>query len=102
MPFHTTRVDGEVRILVSGRFDFVTHQDFRASYHPWPEGVRAVTVDLSQADYLDSSALGMLLVLRKVATVQGADVELVGASATVLRILEIANFDRLFRIPAVG
>ena len=54
--------DGQrLTISIRGRFDFAKHQEFRKSYED--RELSAVVVDLKDATYLDSSALGMLLLL---------------------------------------
>ncbi|WP_306605971.1 STAS domain-containing protein [Azonexus sp.] len=89
-----------VTISLVGRFDFNTHRDFRAAYEPLisDDSCRALTVDFSGVDYLDSSALGMLLMLRDKMGGCGKDVVLSGVQGNVKQVLEIANFSKLFRI----
>ena len=95
---HTSDDGKEVRIRVKGRFDFEQHQDFRAAYRDTAgTGVRYI-VDLSQTEYMDSSALGMLLLLREHAGGEFSDVTISGTSEGVRKVLDIANFGRLFRI----
>jgi len=91
---------GVATIALVGRFDFNTHRDFRAAYEPLiaDAGCQAVTVDFSGVDYLDSSALGMLLMLRDKMGGCGKDVVLSGVQGNVRQVLEIANFSKLFRI----
>lgn len=95
-----TKEGNKAVIKLSGRFDFNTHRDFRAAY----EGlvgdatIREVTVDFSGVDYLDSSALGMLLMLRDKVTGAGKDVVLGNVRGNVKQVLDIANFGKLFRI----
>ncbi len=84
-------------ISVSGRFDFSAHKEFRDSYEG-TEDTRAYTVDLREASYLDSSALGMLLLLRDHAGGDNGSVEIVNCSPDVRKILTISNFDQLFTI----
>ncbi len=85
-----------LHIKIAGRFDFGAHKQFREVTDLITAEINKIEVDLSAADYLDSSALGMLLLLRdKVAGGQNR-VELKGARADVKRILEIANFHKLF------
>lgn len=55
-------------------------------------------MDLGQARYMDSAALGMLLLLREHATAQDAAVAIHGANADLKRILTIARFEQLFEI----
>ena len=88
-----------VRIGISGRFDFSTHREFRATYADDAPGSQPYIVDLSATEYMDSSALGMLLLLRQHAGDDPSRVTLIGAGGVVRRVLEIANFGRLFRIP---
>ena len=54
----------ELTIKVNGRFDFSSHQEFRDAYEKVASSVDTYNVDLSGTSYLDSSALGMLLLLR--------------------------------------
>lgn len=90
--------DGVLTIRLSGRFDFSVHEKFRASYDQPHLRPRSVVVDLSRADYLDSAALGMLLILRQHAAGFGGGIVLRAPGTDVARILEIANFGTLFEI----
>lgn len=87
----------EVVIKVSGRFDFSCHQDFVKGYKAYPPGSKGYIVDLSHAEFMDSSAMGMLLQLREYGD-KKAGVSLVNGSESVKDILRIANFDKLFTI----
>lgn len=49
-------------------------------------------------DYLDSSALGMLLMLRDKLGGANKEVALVGVRGNVKQVLDIANFAKLFQI----
>ena len=55
-------------------------------------------MDLKEATYLDSSALGMLLLLRDHAGGDNSDVRVVNSSTDVRKVLAISNFDKLFDI----
>ena len=83
-----------VTIVVTGRFDFAVGEEFRRAYSSHPPASSFV-VDLARAEYLDSSALGMLLLLRRYAGDRPDSVRIVNASPDVRRILEIAKFERL-------
>jgi anti-anti-sigma factor len=88
------RAGATLTIAINGRFDFNCHQAFRRAYEG-VEGIEQYLIDLSKADYIDSSALGMLLLLRENVGAKGV-VKIVNATPAVRRILEIANFQRLF------
>lgn len=97
----TARHDQEknqVTIAIDGRFDFSQHKPFRDAYKDTDARSTRFVVDLSQTSYLDSSALGMLLLLREFIGSDSARVCISGASEAVGRVLKIANFDKLFTI----
>jgi len=91
---------GKVTIKLAGRFDFNTHREFRAAYEPLivDSDVRSVVVDFAGVDYLDSSALGMLLMLRDKLGGANKEVALTGVRGNVKQVLDIANFGKLFQI----
>lgn len=91
---------GKADIVLNGRFDFNTHRDFRSAYEPLigDDEVRAVSVDFTAVDYLDSSALGMLLMLRDKLGGVGKEITLTGVQGNVKQVLDIANFGKLFQI----
>ena len=89
---------GEVCIQIQGQFDFSYHQDFRRSYESLTEKPQKYIVDLNETTYLDSSALGMLLLLRDYAGGSDSAVEIINCSNDVKKILSISNFDQLFTI----
>ncbi|SDU14197.1 STAS domain-containing protein [Halopseudomonas salegens] len=85
-------------IKVSGRFDFSSHQVFREAYERAGLSPRRYCIDLQDTDYIDSSALGMLLLLRDHAGGDVADIRIQHASPEVRKVLSISNFEQLFTI----
>ncbi len=84
---------------VQGRLDLGLREELQRACKeeegaPW----RFVVVDLRGATYLDTSGLDMLLMLRKSARQQGGEVILRHCSYGVRKILQITNFQHLFRI----
>jgi anti-anti-sigma factor len=91
--------DNLVILLVQGRFDFTQYQDFTDAYRAYAKGSKRYEVDLTEVQYMDSSAMGMLLQLREHTNKADKDaVTLSHATSGVADILRIANFDKLFRI----
>jgi HptB-dependent secretion and biofilm anti anti-sigma factor len=86
-----------VTIKVAGRFDFSTHQDFVQAYKGFSKGEKSYVVDLAGAEYMDSSAMGMLLQLREYNRL-GEQVVLSNSNDAVADVLKIANFGKLFTI----
>ncbi len=81
-----------------GRFDFEARRDFDAAVQQAlaDEKSRNIQVNLAEVEYMDSSALGMLLVLRDKAMESGKKVSLGETRGIVRKILEVANFQKLF------
>ncbi|MEW6563007.1 MAG: STAS domain-containing protein [Pseudomonadota bacterium] len=100
MEIQTTMNDGKAVMVLNGRFDFNAHRVFKDAYAPLlKEGaLNTIEIDLSRVQYLDSSALGMLLMLRERATAVNKQIVLSRANGTITQILEIANFGKLFTI----
>lgn len=92
--------DGKkVSINITDRFDYKVSQEFRDSYRkiPGQDGM-SYYIDLSEANYMDSSALGMLLLLREHAKCNGGTVFIERPSKQIENILKVANFEQLFTI----
>lgn len=87
-----------LKIMIEGRFDFSSHQEFRESYEAAGERPQEYLLDMGSTTYLDSSALGMLLLLRDYAGGDSAQIQIVNCSVDVRKILSISNFEQLFKI----
>ncbi|MBI3903642.1 MAG: STAS domain-containing protein [Nitrosomonadales bacterium] len=87
-------------IHMSGRFDFNVHRAFREAYEPLvhQKDISSIELNLASVEYMDSSALGMLLMLRERAQVEKKEVVLSKPTDTVAQILDIANFAKMFTI----
>jgi len=87
-------------IQMSGRFDFSAHRSFKEAYDPLlqQKGITNIEINLANVAYMDSSALGMLLLLHERAQAEGKEVVLCRANSTITQILDIANFGKLFTI----
>lgn len=100
MKIALAKKDDNITLTLNGRFDFSSHREFR---HASDEalltpGIKAIGVDFKSVDYLDSSALGMLLLLRERAHNANIQVTLLNCTGIVQQVLDVANFQRLFTI----
>jgi len=100
MQITSRTLNNEATLSLAGRFDFNTHRDFRNTYEAVLKtgGINKLTIDLGGVDYLDSSALGMLLLLNEKAGAANIKIVLANGQPNVRQILEIANFHKLFNI----
>lgn len=86
-------------IAIEGRFDASSLDEFRQSYEDRdPGSIGKYNVDLSETVHLDSSALGMLLVLRDYAGGDQAEITISNCSPEVKKIFAISSFTQLFDI----
>ena len=86
-----------VTVKLPGEFDFRLHKEFRAAH----KGVKAGTefiIDFAQTEHIDSSALGMLLLLREELGNDKANVKLINCREKIKLHLEMASFDLLFKV----
>lgn len=85
-------------ITIDQRFDFSLHQQFRDTYNNVTVNDLTYILDLSQTEYMDSSALGMILLLKDHVQLHTGLLIISKPSDTVRKILEIAQFQRLITI----
>lgn len=100
MQIKTSTENNKATIAMSGRFDFSSHRQFRDTLEQImqiPE-IREIEVDLGAVDYLDSSALGMLLLMREKISGTNKALALTNCRGVVQQVLEVANFSKLFTI----
>jgi len=88
----------ELIISIDDRFDFSLHQQFREAYADNTEQNLTYVLDLSKTEYMDSSALGMILLLKDHVQLYASTLVISKPNDTVQKILEIAQFHRLMTI----
>jgi len=89
--------DGVVTIGFPERFSFDSHDEFRKLYCDYEKGTK-YQLNFGKVKYIDSSALGMLLLLMEHNGKCKQDISIMGCTETVENIFKVANFDRLFEI----
>ena len=100
MQITVEKKDGTARLILNGRFDFSSHREFRNACDEalqTPE-IKGIEADFSRVDYLDSSALGMLLLVKEKATSANKSLALANCRGVVQQVLDVANFHKLFTI----
>jgi len=97
MPVESTlSSDGKtVTIGISGRFDFEVVQEFRAAYGDNPDV--SYIIDMRATEHMDSSALGMLLNMRKTLG-DATKIAIINCRPQIKKILTISRFDKKFSI----
>lgn len=98
MTIEVSTNDEIATIKIIGRFDFSSQRDFRNAYQNQQQSVSEYIVDLSQTEYIDSSALGMLLLLKEHVESKNGHSKLFQPAPEIRKILNMSNFDQLFSI----
>ena len=97
----TTTITGDRAVLaIEGRFQYDAVMSFRQEMEPLACNAQLnhMEIDFSRATYIDSSALGVLLVARDMARKNKKSIALIHCRDDVLQVLNIARFDTLFTI----
>lgn len=90
----------KVCIRLPDRFDFSYHKQFTESYEAYlnSPGLKEVEVDFNRVQYLDSSALGMLVLLAKKFDKPGITMTITGSSGAARDIIMMANMSKIYDI----
>lgn len=86
-----TSASAPARITIGGVFDYGMNKEFRDALK-LVEGSQRCVVDLGEATYVDSSALGMLLLLKE----QVDEVVIENCGGYPRRVFDLAGFDVIF------
>lgn len=87
----------QVTVTIQGRFDFNILQDFREAYSSMAGSDFDFTVDLAQTEYIDSSALGMLLNMKNHLGRDDCAISIRNCQPNLMKIFSIAHFDKKFK-----
>ena len=93
-----SRINNDVlEIRVSGRIDSSMYKSFTEISNQGT-GLKDAVIDMQEAEYIDSSGLGMLLLLREKMGGESASISITNANETIKKIMKIANFQTMFTI----
>lgn len=86
-----------IQISITGRFDFNLLQEFRDAYSNETDKDCHYVIDLAKTDYIDSSALGMLLNMKNHLGAEDRQIEIKNCQPNLIKIFSIAHFDKKFK-----
>jgi anti-anti-sigma factor len=101
MNISTRQAGGQTVVALSGRFTFALRNAFRDVLTNHVEAMSpggCVVFDLAAVEFVDSAALGMLLLARKAAQQRSGSITIRGANGQARRMLDVSKFDSLFTI----
>jgi HptB-dependent secretion and biofilm anti anti-sigma factor len=88
----------QVTITLPSRFDYSYHKEFQALCAKSIDDaeVKHIIFDFSRVEYLDSAALGMMMMWQRRADVANKKMMIKGAKGTAAQILSVANMQKIF------
>lgn len=94
-----SKQEGETRITLAGEVNLsnvTTCRERIVHEIAGADSETAITLDMSDVSYIDSSAIGMLLFLQKQCQERGHVFSLTKLQPDVMKVLEFGNFDKVF------
>ena len=100
MSITTTYSGGNSRLTIylPETFVFSNYREFRSAYQDIPPETRTITLNLEKTEYMDSAALGMLMLLHEHCTDSNRAVEIVNFSDYVRKLLTTTQLAQYFSI----
>ncbi len=97
---HSFNQAGDIlQVLIEGRMTHADHRQFRDILARVNETQpRRVVFDLSHVDFVDSSALGMLLIVRDACVQQSRTIVLKNPTGQVEKLTKIAKLHKYFEV----
>lgn len=87
------------QLTLSGNFTFSDNAKFRGILATLRDAqASSLTLDMAQLEFIDSAALGMLLLLHDEASRSGFSVHMENVTGQIKKMLQLSNFDEIFSI----
>jgi anti-anti-sigma factor len=85
-------------IVLPNRFDYAFHRKFDEQYSPLlqDQQCKEIILDFSSVEYLDSAAIGMIVLLHKKCSNLQKVAKIKGAKGQTANILDMAHMQKLF------
>nr|WP_324257724.1 STAS domain-containing protein [Cellvibrio fontiphilus] len=85
-------------VVLPMRFDYGYHKDFQKQCASCIDNpvINEIVFDFGQVDYLDSAALGMMMMWQRRASAANKKMYIKGAKGATAQILDMANMQRIF------
>ena len=85
-------------ISIGSDFDYSTYRDFKGAYEKIPADAESIELNLKNTQKIDSSALGMMLLMNEYVHKQVSHIDVVNSNPEVMKVFEISHFKKIFNI----
>ncbi len=90
---------GICRVSMKGKFTFSDHQSYKELFDVFSDAkIEKLEINISEVDFIDSAALGLLLLTRDEAEKYSKKLVLVSPQGQVKKMFDISRFYELFEI----
>lgn len=87
----------QVHLIIEESFNYTVQTEFCQVFKKIPQGAdKSYTLDMSKVDLIDSSGLGMLLLLREYAGDDNSDITIIAGNDAKKSLIS-SNFGQLFK-----
>ncbi len=96
MEFSVRQQNDSQHVVMQGQFNFSDNQKFKEIIALVDTDANKIILNMESITFVDSAALGMLLVLRDEAETKGKKVAIHHPKGQVKTVMEISKFDQIF------
>ena len=89
--------EGELKVYIVGRFDYDMIDEFRESYIDVMDKEMDISLDFSQTEHIDSSALGMVLNMKNYLQKEDRAIQIKNCKPNLMKLFTMAHFERKFK-----
>lgn len=86
-------------ISMGMNFDFSEYREFREIYEALPVDATGIELDMKMTNHIDSSALGMILLMNESVQNQVGRIDIINTSPEIRKIFDLTQFSAIFNIP---
>jgi len=90
--------DTVANIVLTGGIDYSAQEEFKTANKQAlsADGITEIHVDFANADFMDSSGIRALLILKKETEKAGKSLFLMNCNANLVEVFEIGGFNKIF------
>ena len=85
-------------IVVGEKFDYSDYRAFKGAYEKIPTDAQSLELNLKNTNHIDSSALGMMLLMNERVHKQISKIDITNSNSDIMKIFEISHFEKIFNI----
>lgn len=98
MNLTTTNSDNALIVKLQGNLDTLAAEEIMDQIKDILDSDTPITIDCTDLEYISSSGLRVLLMIRKAQKAKGNNVTMLSVNTSIMEVLRITHFDKMFEI----